>query len=198
MTTLPIYTSFPPIPLRNPNIAKFVNLPLRNLGRAKLLSLAIILSMVGISLPARWSSGSYVDGSATTLAKINSFPGLLLMILSSTWSGFSTCQTRNCVLSSLCFFRFQLSLWIGCDYLVSATILEFTKQKTRRSFVAVIFSTQGFRILVSSIITMIITVAFDHGSSPSSNNQPPDEVDLAWRSILMFGAFAEGFLSLNL
>ncbi|KAJ8638708.1 hypothetical protein MRB53_012975 [Persea americana] len=114
---------------------------------------------------------------------------LLLMVSSSIASGFSICRTRNCVLSSLCFFRFWLGVGIGGDYPLSATIMsEFANKKTRGSFIAAVFSMQGFGILASSSVTMIVTTVFGHGASRPMDYRPPGEADLAWRLILMFGA----------
>ncbi|KAJ8638712.1 hypothetical protein MRB53_012979 [Persea americana] len=116
---------------------------------------------------------------------------LLMMVSSSIGSGFSICRTRPCVLTSLCFFRFWLGVGIGGDYPLSATIMsEFANKRTRGSFIAAVFSMQGFGILASSAVTLIVTTAFGHGPSHSrpSNYKTPDEADLAWRLILMFGA----------
>ncbi|RWR78295.1 General substrate transporter [Cinnamomum micranthum f. kanehirae] len=116
---------------------------------------------------------------------------LLIMVSSSIGSGFSICRTRPCVLTSLCFFRFWLGVGIGGDYPLSATIMsEFANKRTRGSFIAAVFSMQGFGILASSAVTLIVTTAFNHGQSHSkpSNYKAPEEADLAWRLILMFGA----------
>ncbi|KAL5983395.1 phosphate ion transport [Asimina triloba] len=119
---------------------------------------------------------------------------LLLMVSSSVGCGFSVCRTRKCVLTSLCFFRFWLGVGIGGDYPLSATIMsEFANKRTRGSFIAAVFSMQGFGILVSSAVIMAVAAAFDRASPPkSTTGTPPDEADLAWRLILMFGAVPAG------
>eukprot|EP00262_Sarcandra_glabra_P006814 TRINITY_DN19369_c0_g1_i1.p1 TRINITY_DN19369_c0_g1~~TRINITY_DN19369_c0_g1_i1.p1 ORF type:complete len:532 (+),score=15.48 TRINITY_DN19369_c0_g1_i1:27-1622(+) len=109
---------------------------------------------------------------------------LLIMVSSSIGCGFSICRTRKCVLTSLCFFRFWLGVGIGGDYPLSATIMsEFANKRTRGSFIAAVFSMQGFGILTSSAVTMVVCAAFDCGTK-----SPGEEADLAWRLILMFGA----------
>ena len=114
---------------------------------------------------------------------------LLLMVFGSMASGFSICHTKPCVLSSLCFFRFWLGVGIGGDYPLSATIMsEFANKRTRGSFIAAVFSMQGFGILFSSAVTMIATSTFNYGPSAPSDFRPHVGADLAWRSILMFGA----------
>ncbi|URD92771.1 Sugar transporter [Musa troglodytarum] len=116
---------------------------------------------------------------------------LLLMIASSFGCGFSICRTRNCVLTSLCFFRFMLGIGIGGDYPLSATIMsEFANKRTRGSFIAAVFSMQGFGILASSGVTMAIAAAFKRATKPSSIDplRTPEAADLAWRIILMIGA----------
>ncbi|XP_008804252.1 probable inorganic phosphate transporter 1-10 [Phoenix dactylifera] len=116
---------------------------------------------------------------------------LLLMVSSSFACGFSICRTRGCVLSSLCFFRFLLGVAIGGDYPLSATIMsEFANKRTRGSFIAAVFSMQGFGILASSAVTMAVAAAFN-GATKDSDISPlhtPEGADLAWRIILMIGA----------
>ncbi|KAK9164869.1 hypothetical protein Scep_000060 [Stephania cephalantha] len=115
---------------------------------------------------------------------------LMFMVLSSIGCGFSICRTRKCVLTSLCLFRFLLGVGIGGDYPLSATIMsEFANKRTRGSFIAAVFSMQGFGILTSSAVTMIVCAIFDRASKATDKIKvPPDEADIAWRLILMFGA----------
>ncbi|XP_058724497.1 probable inorganic phosphate transporter 1-8 [Vicia villosa] len=115
---------------------------------------------------------------------------LMLMIISSLASGFSICTTkRACVLLSLGFFRFFLGLGIGGDYPLSSTIMsEFANKKTRGSFIAAVFSMQGFGILASATVTMVVCSIFRRGSKPESAYDVPAEADVAWRLILMIGS----------
>ncbi|XP_020212026.1 probable inorganic phosphate transporter 1-9 [Cajanus cajan] len=108
---------------------------------------------------------------------------LLLMVFGSLASGFSICRKRTCVLLSLGFFRFVLGLGIGGDYPLSSTIMsEFANKKTRGSFIAAVFSMQGFGILASSTVTIVVCSIF-RGASASE-----DDADVAWRLILMLGS----------
>lgn len=115
---------------------------------------------------------------------------LMLMILGSIGCGFSICTTRGCVLGSLGFFRFLLGIGIGGDYPLSATIMsEFANKRTRGAFIAAVFSMQGFGILVSSMVTMVVCATFDAASRHVSHEKhTPMAVDIAWRVILMIGA----------
>ncbi|KAG6591200.1 putative inorganic phosphate transporter 1-9, partial [Cucurbita argyrosperma subsp. sororia] len=114
---------------------------------------------------------------------------LALMVLSSIGCGFSICTTRSCVLVSLGFFRFLLGLGIGGDYPLSATIMsEFANKKTRGAFIAAVFSMQGFGILASSTVTMIVCSIFDRASNYPPSNHTPMGADIAWRLILLLGA----------
>ncbi|MCI06772.1 putative inorganic phosphate transporter 1-9-like [Trifolium medium] len=115
---------------------------------------------------------------------------LLLMITSSLASGFSICTTkRACVFLSLAFFRFFLGLGIGGDYPLSSTIMsEFANKRTRGSFIAAVFSMQGFGILASATVTMVICSIFRRASKPASAYDVPPEADVAWRLILMIGS----------
>ncbi|KAF8026342.1 hypothetical protein BT93_F2971 [Corymbia citriodora subsp. variegata] len=115
---------------------------------------------------------------------------LLLMVLGSIGCGFSICTTRSCVLGSLGFFRFVLGVGIGGDYPLSATIMsEFANKRTRGAFIAAVFSMQGFGILASSVVTMVVCTAFGRASRHLAPTDPtPPEADIAWRLILMLGA----------
>jgi len=116
---------------------------------------------------------------------------LMIMVLSSVASGFSICKTRTCMLTSLCFFRFWLGVGIGGDYPLSATIMsEFANKQTRGSFIAAVFSMQGFGILASSAVTMVLALVFQWATKKSdiSSTVTPDAADILWRVILMIGA----------
>lgn len=114
---------------------------------------------------------------------------LLLMVVSSLASGFSISTTRTAVLLSLGFFRFILGLGIGGDYPLSSTIMsEFANKRTRGSFIAAVFSMQGFGILASATVTMVVCSIFRRASKPSSPFDTPREADVAWRLILMIGS----------
>ena len=113
---------------------------------------------------------------------------LMIMVLSSIGCGFSICTTRSCVLVSLGFFRFILGIGIGGDYPLSATIMsEFANKRTRGAFIAAVFSMQGFGILASSIVTIVVCAIFN-----TASNHVPNEADIAWRLILMLGAIPAG------
>lgn len=121
---------------------------------------------------------------------------LMIMVLSSLGCGFSICKSRECVLVSLSFFRFSLGVGIGGDYPLSATIMsEFANKRTRGAFIAAVFSMQGFGILASSTVTMVVCAIFEHVSKSNdgtshtvSVDHTPKGVDIAWRLILMLGS----------
>ncbi|XP_057754561.1 probable inorganic phosphate transporter 1-9 [Arachis stenosperma] len=116
---------------------------------------------------------------------------LLLMIFGSLGCGFSICIRRACVLLSLGFFRFLLGLGIGGDYPLSSTIMsEFANKKTRGSFIATVFSMQGFGILASATVTIVVCSIFRRaaGSDNHTPGRPPATADFAWRLILMLGS----------
>ncbi|PHT51293.1 putative inorganic phosphate transporter 1-9 [Capsicum baccatum] len=118
---------------------------------------------------------------------------LMIMVLSSFGCGHSICASRTCVLLSLGFFRFLLGVGIGGDYPLSATIMsEFANRTTRGAFIAGVFSMQGFGILASSTVTMIVCSIFNRAYGENSDNNTPHDADLAWRIILMIGAVPAG------
>ncbi|XP_031123304.1 probable inorganic phosphate transporter 1-9 [Ipomoea triloba] len=119
---------------------------------------------------------------------------LVLMIVSSVGCGFSICTSRTCVLLSLGFFRFLLGVGIGGDYPLSATIMsEFANKRTRGAFIAAVFSMQGFGILLSSTVTMVVCSIFIRAANLSPENlHTPASADLAWRIIVMIGAVPAG------
>ncbi|KAA8537372.1 hypothetical protein F0562_026941 [Nyssa sinensis] len=117
---------------------------------------------------------------------------LMFMVLSSIGCGFSISTSRTYVLLSLGFFRFLLGVGIGGDYPLSATIMsEFANKRTRGAFIAAVFSMQGFGILFSSTVTMVVCAIFDRASH-ATNIHTPKEADLVWRIILMIGAIPAG------
>ncbi|KAL4575401.1 hypothetical protein LXL04_022244 [Taraxacum kok-saghyz] len=124
---------------------------------------------------------------------------LIMMVVGSIGCGLSVSIWTPMVFVSLGFFRFLLGVGIGGDYPLSATIMsEFANKKTRGTFIAAVFSMQGFGILLSSLVTMIVCYVFRGFSDelttvselPLSESiaPAPPEADLAWRIILMIGA----------
>ncbi|OIW10234.1 hypothetical protein TanjilG_27985 [Lupinus angustifolius] len=114
---------------------------------------------------------------------------LILIIIGSLACGFSICTSRTCVLLSLGFFRFMLGLGIGGDYPLSSTIMsEFANKRTRGSFIAAVFSMQGFGILASAIVTTVVCSIFRRASDTSPQKPTPQGADIAWRLILMLGS----------
>jgi MFS transporter, PHS family, inorganic phosphate transporter len=64
---------------------------------------------------------------------------------------------------------------------------EFANKHTRGTFIAVMFSMQGFGILVSSVVTMAVT--FDcYYMGHHAPLDTPEAADLAWWIILMIDA----------
>ncbi|KAI3459501.1 hypothetical protein Pfo_016164 [Paulownia fortunei] len=120
---------------------------------------------------------------------------LLLMVVCSLACGLSFGQTPKGVMATLCFFRFWLGFGIGGDYPLSATIMsEYANKKTRGAFIAAVFAMQGFGILFSGIISLIVAAGFDHKYKAPTYEvnaaaSTPPEADYVWRIILMFGAF---------
>ena len=153
---------------------------------------AIVATMVAIALVGT-AIGQLVFGSLGDRIGRRRVYGLalIIMVLSSIGCGFSICTTRSCVLVSLGFFRFILGIGIGGDYPLSATIMsEFANKRTRGAFIAAVFSMQGFGILASSIVTIVVCAIFNN--HVSSKDPTPKEADIAWRLILMLGAIPAG------
>ncbi|KAH6809009.1 phosphate transporter 1 [Perilla frutescens var. frutescens] len=119
---------------------------------------------------------------------------LILMIGCSLASGLSFGKSPKGVMATLCFFRFWLGFGIGGDYPLSATIMsEYANKKTRGAFIAAVFAMQGFGILTSGIVALIVSAGFDHAYKAPSYEENAgastvDQADYIWRMILMFGA----------
>lgn len=119
---------------------------------------------------------------------------LVLMVVCSLASGLSFSNEARGVMATLCFFRFWLGFGIGGDYPLSATIMsEYANKKTRGAFISAVFAMQGFGILTSGIIALIVSSSFDHAFSAPSYAVDPvgstvPQADYIWRIILMFGA----------
>ncbi|KAF3619764.1 putative inorganic phosphate transporter 1-7 [Capsicum annuum] len=123
---------------------------------------------------------------------------LVLMVVCSLASGLSFGNTPKGVMATLCFFRFWLGFGIGGDYPLSATIMsEYANKKTRGAFIAAVFAMQGFGILFSGIIALIVSAGFDHAyKAPTFAENAAlstvPQADYIWRVILMFGALPAG------
>uniref|UniRef100_A0A2P2IT41 Inorganic phosphate transporter n=2 Tax=Rhizophora mucronata TaxID=61149 RepID=A0A2P2IT41_RHIMU len=147
-------------------------------------------TMVGIALLGA-VIGNLVLGRQGDIRGRRSIYGftLTLMVLSSMGCGFSVCRTKNCVLFSLGFFRFLLGIGIGGDYPLSATIMsEFANKRIRGALMAAMFSMQGWGILFSSTVTIIVCKCFEAASKDLTKHHAPEDADIAWRLILMLGA----------
>ena len=64
---------------------------------------------------------------------------------------------------------------------------EFANTKTRGSFIAAVFSMQGFGILASAAVTIVVCSIFRRAFGSGDHNTPK-EADVAWRLILMLGS----------
>lgn len=119
---------------------------------------------------------------------------LAMMVVCSLASGLSFGNTAKGVMATLCFFRFWLGFGIGGDYPLSATIMsEYANKKTRGAFIAAVFAMQGFGILTSGVVALIVSASFDNAfKAPSYATDPlrstVPQADYIWRIILMFGA----------
>ncbi|XP_047068437.1 probable inorganic phosphate transporter 1-9 [Lolium rigidum] len=69
---------------------------------------------------------------------------------------------------------------------------EFANKRTRGAFIAAVFSMQGFGILASSGVTMVVAAAFDRFTGHPAPLDTPEAADIAWRVILMAGAVPAG------
>ncbi|GKU85754.1 hypothetical protein SLEP1_g379 [Rubroshorea leprosula] len=120
---------------------------------------------------------------------------LILMVVCSIASGLSFGSNPKGVMAALCFFRFWLGFGIGGDYPLSATIMsEYANKKTRGAFISAVFAMQGFGILASGIVALIVSAAFNSAFpapafGENANVSTVPQADYVWRIILMFGAF---------
>ncbi|XP_027165138.1 probable inorganic phosphate transporter 1-3 [Coffea eugenioides] len=123
---------------------------------------------------------------------------LVLMVVSSLASGLSFGNRPQGVIATLCFFRFWLGFGIGGDYPLSATIMsEYANKRTRGSFISAVFAMQGFGILTSGIVAIIVSASFNHAYPAPTYEEDKaastiSQADYMWRIILMFGAVPAG------
>ncbi|KAK4421745.1 putative inorganic phosphate transporter 1-3 [Sesamum alatum] len=110
---------------------------------------------------------------------------LLVMIMCSLASGLSFGATPKGILAQL---------WHWGDYPLSATIMsEYANKNTGGASIAAVFAMQGFGILTSGIVALIVSVAFEHAYGAPAYEENPTastvlQADYIWRIILMFGA----------
>ncbi|KAK1279411.1 Inorganic phosphate transporter 1-6 [Acorus gramineus] len=107
------------------------------------------------------------------------FTPLFLIIISSIASGLST------GFGTLCFFRFCLGFGIGCDHLLSLSIIsKYSLKSTRRNFMSGICAFKFFGNSFAAAVTATVAAALQalpHSISVS-------EADYAWRLVLVLGA----------
>ncbi|KQJ81737.1 hypothetical protein BRADI_5g02770v3 [Brachypodium distachyon] len=112
---------------------------------------------------------------------------LKLMVLCSLASGLSFHRDPECVLATLCFFRFWLGFGVGGDYPLSATIMaEYANKRTRGAFIAAVFAMQGFGNLAAGAVVLMISARFKNTAAYETD--PLGQADYVWRIVLMLGA----------
>ncbi|KAH7314552.1 hypothetical protein KP509_21G008700 [Ceratopteris richardii] len=117
----------------------------------------------------------------------------ILMICCSIGSALSFGSSPQAVMGTICFFRFWLGVGIGGDYPLSATIMsEYSNTKTRGAFVGAVFANQGFGILVSATLAIIVSAALkSRYPAPPFDVDPvlstAPEADYVWRVVFLFG-----------
>uniref|UniRef100_A0A1D1Y7J2 H(+)/Pi cotransporter n=1 Tax=Anthurium amnicola TaxID=1678845 RepID=A0A1D1Y7J2_9ARAE len=159
----------------------------------------------GGKTPANIDLGLKVSGSVGTLAGQLGFGYLadrlgrkkmygveLMVIIVATVASAVTGQSRAVtVAGTIMFWRVIMGIGIGGDYPLSAIITsEFATKKRRGAMMASVFAMQGFGILASAIIALIVLAAFR-----SAIIENVDAVDYCWRLVLGLGA-VPGLLAL--
>ncbi|KAL7177669.1 hypothetical protein ACSBR2_030933 [Camellia fascicularis] len=92
------------------------------------------------------------------------------------------------------YFKFWLGFGIGGNYPLSATIMsEYANKKIRGAFIAAVFAMQGFGILASGIVALIVFSAFDHAYKAPAYSVGPvastvPQADYIWLIVLIIGA----------
>ncbi|KAF5941866.1 hypothetical protein HYC85_019508 [Camellia sinensis] len=88
-----------------------------------------------------------------------------------------------------------LGFGIGGDYPLLATITsEYANKKTRGAFIAAVFAMQGFGILASGIVALIVSSAFDHAYKAPTYSVGPVastvcQADYIWLIVLIQNLF---------
>ncbi|KAF7106280.1 hypothetical protein CFC21_107022 [Triticum aestivum] len=112
---------------------------------------------------------------------------LKLMVVCSLASGLSFHNKPECVVATLCFFRFWLGFGIGGDYPLSATIMsEYANKRTRGAFIAAVFAMQGFGNLAAGAVVLVLSVRFKNMAAYETDQL--GQADYVWRIVLMLGA----------
>jgi len=152
----------------------------------------------GGKTPANIDLGLKVSGSAGTLAGQLLFGYLadrlgrkrmygveLMIIIVATVGSAVTGQSRAVTLAgTIMFWRVIMGLGIGGDYPLSAIITsEFATKKRRGAMMGSVFAMQGFGILASAVVALIVLAAFKN-----SILEDVSAVDYCWRLVLGLGA----------
>ncbi|KAJ8748094.1 hypothetical protein K2173_023496 [Erythroxylum novogranatense] len=118
---------------------------------------------------------------------------LIIIFLSALFSG-SPFGSPVSVIAILCFFRFWLGVALGGTYPLCATIMsEYANRKTRGAFLSGLFTMQGFGIIFSGLVPMVLSKIFliyydakPFYQYPAHSAQP--QGNILWRIVLMVGA----------
>ncbi|CAG8686653.1 7757_t:CDS:2 [Ambispora leptoticha] len=109
---------------------------------------------------------------------------LMIIIIATCGSALAGNGYAISVQAVIITWRFILGIGVGGDYPLSAVITsEFATTKRRGAMMGAVFAMQGFGILSSAIISIIVLAAFK--SSIDGNVQ---NVDYCWRIVLGLGA----------
>jgi PHS family inorganic phosphate transporter-like MFS transporter len=116
----------------------------------------------------------------------------LMIIIVATVASAVTGESRAVtVAGTIMFWRVIMGVGIGGDYPLSAIITsEFATKKRRGAMMASVFAMQGFGILASAIVALIVLAAFR-----SAIIEDVSAVDYCWRIVLGVGA-VPGLLAL--
>lgn len=86
----------------------------------------------------------------------------------------------------LIFFRFMVGVAIGLDYPIAASYLaEILPKKARGRWLVGAFSLQAAGILLAAVVGLVVLLAF---AQKTAGNATHEEINIAWRVMLGFGA----------
>ncbi|GBC04213.1 hypothetical protein RclHR1_05570014 [Rhizophagus clarus] len=116
---------------------------------------------------------------------------LMIIIVATVASAVAGQSRAVSVVGIIMFWRVIMGVGIGGDYPLSAIITsEFATKKRRGAMMASVFAMQGFGILASAIVALIVLAAFKNAIL-----EDVSAVDYCWRIVLGCGAIP-GLLAL--
>ncbi|KAJ8747939.1 hypothetical protein K2173_001413 [Erythroxylum novogranatense] len=148
----------------------------------------------GVALTGTFCGQLYFGWLGDRIGRKKAFKMTLIIIFFCALFSGLLFGSPGSVIAILCFFRFWLGVALGGTYPLCATIMsEYANRKTRGAFLSGLFTMQGFGIIFSGLVPMVLSKIFliyydakPFYQDPAHSTQ--SQGNILWRIVLMVGA----------